>query len=79
MHFIARHASIRQNRCVIVELREYIAHWRRGGKDVKMDKKTAEHHDEKLREQMIAFIIKTIRQLDMRKLRNVYNFIQGIK
>ena len=44
-----------------------------------MDKKTAEHHDEKLREQMIAFIIKTIRQLDMRKLRNVCNFIQGIK
>ena len=46
---------------------------------MKMNKKVIENRDEKMREQMIAFIIRTIRQLDTRKLRNVYNFVQGIK
>ncbi len=44
-----------------------------------MNKKVIENRGEKMREQMIAFIIRTIRQLDTRKLRNVYNFVQGIK
>ncbi len=44
-----------------------------------MDKKPTENCDTRLQEQMIAFIIKTIRQLDTRKLRNVYNFVKNIK
>ena len=60
-------------------MRKYTALWRRGGKELKMNKKVIENRDEKMREQMIAFIIRTIRQLDTRNLRNVYNFVQGIK
>lgn len=44
-----------------------------------MDKKFDENHDARLREQIITFIIKTIQQLDTRKLRNVYNFVKNIK
>lgn len=32
-----------------------------------------------LREQMIVFIIRTIRNLDNSKLSNVYHFVQNIK
>lgn len=44
-----------------------------------MDKRPAENRDAKPREFMIVRIIQAIRQMDARKLRNVYHFVQNIK
>lgn len=44
-----------------------------------MDKKRPESQDIALREQMIAFIIRTLQSLDDRKLRNIYYLVLHIK
>lgn len=44
-----------------------------------MGKKSAVNCDAKSREFMIVRIIQAIRQMDTRKLRNVYHFVQNIK
>ena len=44
-----------------------------------MDKRPAENRDAKSRECMIVRIIQAIRQMDTRKLPNVYHFVQNIK
>ena len=59
-------------------MRKYIL-WCQGGKESTMDKRPAENRDAKSREFMIVRIIQAIRQMDTRKLRNVYHFVQNIK